>query len=328
MNAIVFGAGGFIGNALSERLAESGYNVIGVDKKIPAYNKTKCNTFMVLDLVCSDNVEQVFKLYPNIDEVYQLAADMGGAGYIFSKKNDHKIVIDNNRINSNIVDACRKYCPKKVFYSSSACIYPEYNQMDENHPVCSEISAYPACPDSEYGWEKLFAEHMFDMLRRYDIQVRIARFHNIYGPRGAWNNGREKSPAAMCRKVSEAIHNKSMTVEVWGDGEQTRSYLYIDDCLDAIRLLMDNDCQGIYNIGSEEMVSINRLVKMVSDIAGADTKITHVDGFTGVRGRCSDNSLIHSTIGWLPKLSLMDGLEKLYPWIDNLVKSGEKDADY
>jgi nucleoside-diphosphate-sugar epimerase len=244
---------------------------------------------------------------------------MGGAGYIFTGEHDADVMHNSATINLNILHYAQKAGVKKIFYSSSACIYPEYNQMDPDNPKCSEDSAYPAAPDSEYGWEKLFSERLYHSFNRnYGIQVRIARFHNIFGPKGTWKGGREKAPAAMCRKVAEA--GQGGEIEIWGDGKQTRSFLYIDDCLDAVRLLMESDFSGPVNIGSEEMVSINRLAEMVMDIAGKNLRIKHISGPLGVRGRNSDNKLIEEKLGWKPRLSLYEGLEKTFHWINQQVK--------
>jgi nucleoside-diphosphate-sugar epimerase len=244
---------------------------------------------------------------------------MGGAGFIFTGEHDSEVMHNSATINLNMVDICSKMKVKKIFYSSSACIYPEYNQMDPDNPKCSEDSAYPAAPDSEYGWEKLFSERMYlAYYRNNDLQVRIARFHNIFGPEGTWDGGREKAPAAFCRKVAEAEDGGE--IEVWGDGKQTRSFLYIDQCLEGIRRLMDSDFTGPVNIGSEEMISIDGLAQMVMDIAGKNLSIRHIEGPLGVRGRKSNNKLIGEKLGWKPKQNLREGLEITYPWIEEQCK--------
>ncbi len=316
--ALVTGAGGFIGSHLVKRLKKEGYWVRGVDLKHPEYNKTAADDFVIGDLreqtVCRAITDISF------DEVYQLAADMGGAGYIFTGEHDADVMHNSATINLNMVERCKATGVKKVFYSSSACMYPAYNQEDPENPKCSEDSAYPAAPDSEYGWEKLFSERLYLAYERnYDLQVRIARFHNIFGPEGTWDGGREKAPAAMCRKVAEA--KDGGTIEMWGDGLQTRSFLYIDECLEGIRRLVQSDFSGPVNIGSEEMVTINQLVEMVMQIAGKKLKINHIHGPTGVRGRNSDNNLIYERLHWKPSTSLKDGLSKTYKWIDSQVKA-------
>jgi len=320
--ALVCGAGGFIGSHLVKKLKKEGFWVRGVDLKKPEFALTAADEFVVGDLRNQLVVEKI--LDQPFDEVYQLAADMGGAGYIFSGLHDADVMHNSATINLNIVDRAHKMGVKKIFYSSSACIYPEYNQMDPNNPKCSEASAYPAAPDSEYGWEKLFSERMYlSYARNYGLNVRIARFHNIFGPEGTWNNGKEKFPAAISRKVAEAVDNG--TIEVWGDGKQTRSFLYIDECLEAVRRFMDSEFAGPMNIGSEEMISVNDLADMVMDIAGKNLKINHIEGFTGVRGRNSDNNLIREKLNWAPSQSLKVGMEKLYAWIDQQVKENKKD---
>ncbi len=316
-SVLVCGAGGFIGSHLVKRLKKEGFWVRGVDLKYPEFSETATDDFVIGDLrdpvVCRNVIDRTF------DEVYQLAADMGGAGYIFTGEHDSEVMHNSAMINLNMVDLSRKVGVKKIFYSSSACIYPEYNQMDPDNPKCSEDSAYPAQPDSEYGWEKLFSERMYlSYYRNHGLQVRIARFHNIFGPDGAWNNGREKAPAAFCRKVAEAEDGEE--IEMWGDGKQTRSFLYIDECLDGVRRLMDSDFLGSVNIGSEEMVTINALAEMIMEIAGKKLRIKHIEGPLGVRGRNSDNKLIFEKIGWRPTLPLREGLKKTYHWIEKKVK--------
>mgnify|MGYP003957827927 FL=1 len=315
--ALVCGAGGFIGNHLVNRLKSEGYWVRGVDLKYNEFQDTKADDFVIGDLtdpqICRTVIDRKF------DEVYQLAADMGGAGFVFTGENDADIMHNSGLINLNILDACRRRNVKRIFYSSSACMYPEYNQMDPKNPKCSEDSAYPASPDSEYGWEKLFSERLYLAYHRnYGMDVRIARFHNIYGPFGSWCDGREKAPAAFCRKVAEVSDGD--TIEMWGDGKQTRSFLYIDECLEGVRRLMLSDWTGPVNIGSEEMVSINQLAKIVMDIAGKNLSINHIPGPLGVRGRNSDNKLIAEKLNWAPSYSLKKGLEKTFSWVEEQVK--------
>jgi len=315
--ALVCGAGGFIGSHLAKRLKEEGFWIRGVDLKYPEFGSIAADDFVIGDLrdpvLCRDVADRPF------DEVYQLAADMGGAGYIFTGEHDSEVMHNSAMINLNMVDICSKIGVKKIFYSSSACIYPEYNQMDPHNPRCSENSAYPAAPDSEYGWEKLFSERMYLAYHRNNgLNVRIARFHNIFGPQGSWNNGKEKAPAALCRKVAEA--EIADEIEMWGDGKQTRSFLYIDECLDGIRRLMDSDLIAPVNIGSEEMISINGLAEMIMDIADKKLGIKHIDGPLGVRGRNSDNAFIYEKLGWKPTRPLREGMTKTYHWIEQQVK--------
>jgi nucleoside-diphosphate-sugar epimerase len=315
--ALVCGAGGFIGSHLAKRLKEEGFWIRGVDLKYPEFGSIAADDFVIGDLrdpvLCMDVADRPF------DEVYQLAADMGGAGYIFTGEHDSEVMHNSAMINLNMVDICSKIGVKKIFYSSSACIYPEYNQMDPDNPKCSENSAYPAAPDSEYGWEKLFSERMYLAYHRNNgLNVRIARFHNIFGPQGSWNNGKEKAPAALCRKVAEA--KIADEIEMWGDGKQTRSFLYIDECLDGIRRLMDSDLIAPVNIGSEEMISINGLAEMIMDIANKKLGIKHIDGPLGVRGRNSDNAFIYEKLGWKPTRPLREGMTKTYHWIEQQVK--------
>lgn len=312
---LVCGAGGFIGGHLVKRLKKEGFWVRGVDIKHHEYSESQADEFIIGDLRDATLCKEVLQ---GIDEVYQLAADMGGAGYIFTGDHDAAVMHNSATINLNIVDLSYQMGIKKIFYSSSACIYPEYNQLDPDNPKCSEESAYPAAPDSEYGWEKLFSERLYlSYQRNCGIEVHIARFHNIFGPEGTWNGGKEKAPAALCRKVAEA--DKGGSIEVWGDGKQTRSFLYIDDCLDAVRKLMESDFSGPVNIGSEEMISINNLAKLVMDIADKDLSINNIKGPQGVRGRKSDNTLIEEKLNWQPKLTLRQGLEKTYDWISEQV---------
>ena len=324
--ALVLGAGGFIGNHLVNRLKKEGYWVRGVDLKAPEYQeKSNADDFVLGDLKETILINKVFfkpfqrsKEDKGFDEVYQLAADMGGAGYIFSGENDANVMHNSAIINLNVADAAVRYNVQKLFYSSSACMYPEHNQMDPNNPNCSEASAYPANPDSEYGWEKLFSERLFLAYKRnYNLNVRIARFHNIFGPLGTWQGGKEKAPAAICRKVIEATSE----IEIWGDGEQTRSFLYIDECIDGIRKLMESEFCGPVNIGSEEMVTINELVDIACSFENKSLVRNHkLDAPLGVRGRNSCNKLIQQSIGWAPNYPLRKGLETIYYWIKNQYK--------
>jgi GDP-D-mannose 3',5'-epimerase len=308
---LVAGAGGFIGGHLVRRLKTAGFWVRGADIKPHDFAKSEADEFLLGDLTDVNNMRAAVH---GIDEVYQLAADMGGAGYIFTGDHDSSVMHDSAMINLHALEEGRKAGVKKFFYSSSACIYPEYNQMDENNPKCSEDSAYPAAPDSEYGWEKLFSERLYLAYQRnFGVQVRIARFHNIFGPEGTWCGGREKSPAALCRKIAEVADGGE--IEVWGDGKQTRSFLIVDECVDGIRRLMDSDFTGPVNLGSEEMVTINQLAETIMDIAGKKVNIKHISGPLGVRGRNSDNRLIREQLGWEPSTPLRDGLAKTYAWI-------------
>ena len=316
--ALVCGAGGFIGGHLVNRLKQEGYWVRGVDLKENEYGNDKADDFVIGDLRDYRICESLFDR--PIDEVYQLAADMGGAGYIFTGEHDAEVMHNSATINLNMAEISRLNNVKKIFYSSSACMYPEYNQLDPDNPRCSEDSAYPAAPDSEYGWEKLFSERLYLAYNRnYKMEVRVARFHNIFGPQGTWNGGKEKAPAAICRKVAET--EDGGTIEVWGDGKQTRSFLFIDECVEAVRRLMESNFIGPVNIGSEEMVTINQLVEMVSTIAGKKINIKHISGPTGVRGRNSDNELIREKLNWAPSQPLNDGLTKTFNWIDKKVKA-------
>lgn len=310
--ALVCGAGGFIGGHLVKRLKSEGYWVRGVDLKKNEYGNNDADEFIIGDL-CEPAVAQK-AVEDGIDEVYQLAADMGGAGYIFTGDNDASVMHNSALCNLNVLEAARLAGVKKIFYSSSACMYPEYNQLDPNNPKCSEDSAYPAAPDSEYGWEKLFSERLYlSYYRNHKMQVRIARFHNIFGPQGTWTGGKEKAPAAMCRKVAETADGGQ--IDVWGDGKQTRSFLYIDECVEAVRRLMQSDFTGPVNVGSEEMIAINDFAKMVIDIAGKNITINNIPGPTGVRGRNSDNALIKEKLQWQPTQPLRTGMEKTYAWV-------------
>jgi GDP-D-mannose 3', 5'-epimerase len=310
--ALVCGAGGFVGSHLVKKLKHEGFWVRGVDLKYPRFSKTEANDYIIGDLrdfdICREAVDHRF------DEVYQLAADMGGAGYIFTGENDADIMHNSAQINLNILEACRRRNSLKICYSSSACIYPEHRQLEPNHPGLAEGDAYPAAPDSEYGWEKLFSERLYlAYARNHGLEVRIARYHNIFGPEGAWNDGREKAPAALCRKV--AMAEPSGEVEIWGDGRQTRSFLYIDECLEGTIRLMRSSVTVPLNIGSEESVSINQMVRMISEVAGKDVRLKHIPGPLGVRGRNSDNRLIAEHLGWRPSQPLIEGLRKTYAWI-------------
>jgi len=361
-NILVLGGGGFIGGHLAKRLKSEGHYVRVVDLKRHEYFKENeiCDEFLTYDLRNPHNVEAIMKLevnnggYPQpftytsnsnfkqkgFDEVYQLAADMGGAGYIFTGNHDADVMHNSASINLNVAYEAVKTNVGKVFYSSSACMYPEHNQLDPDNPNCEESSAYPANPDSEYGWEKLFSERLYlAFARNYGLNVRIARFHNIFGPQGTWVGGKEKSPAAMCRKVAEIDDTikilgqtrPNYEIEVWGDGKQTRSFLYVDECVEAVLRLMESDFTGPVNIGSEEMVSINELAQLAIDISGKDIKIINIDGDDflnkygfkcpiGVRGRNSDNKLYREKVGWESTLTLKDGMEKTYKWINEMVR--------
>ncbi len=314
--AVVCGAGGFIGAHLVKRLKREGYWVRGVDTKRPEFSRSAADEFFVGDLrnqvICLQVIDS------SIDEVYQLAADMGGAAYIFSGENDAQLMRNSALMNLQILERAREAGVRKIFYSSSACIYPEHNQLDPQNPKCTEASAYPASPDSEYGWEKLFSERLYlNYARNFGMQVRIARFHNIFGEEGTWTGGREKAPAALCRKVAQA--KDGAKIEVWGDGSQTRSFLYIDECVEGIRRLMASDFSGPVNIGSTEMISIKDFTQMVIAISGKKLEMHFVEGPQGVRGRNSDNSLIEQKLGWAPSQKLRDGMTNLYHWVDKQV---------
>jgi nucleoside-diphosphate-sugar epimerase len=318
--ALVLGAGGFIGGHLVTRLKNEGYWVRGVDIKEHEYKKSDADEFFVLDLRNADNVTRSFtinSITETFDEVYQLAADMGGAGYIFTGEHDADVMHNSAMINLNVANEAIKYANMpKIFYSSSACMYPEYNQLDPDNPKCSEDSAYPAAPDSEYGWEKLFSERLYlAYSRNYGLPVRIGRFHNIFGPYGSWNNGKEKAPAAICRKIA---FSENGIIEIWGDGKQTRSFLYIDDCIEAVRRFMNSEFNGPMNIGSEEMISINGLAELVAKIANKNILINNIPGPQGVRGRNSDNTLMKNKIQWTPTQPLYVGIEKTYNWINSM----------
>jgi nucleoside-diphosphate-sugar epimerase len=315
-SALVLGAGGFIGGHLVKRLKREGFWVRGVDLKLPEYAETEADDFVMADLREQSVVRAVIDR--RFDEVYQLAADMGGAGYIFTGEHDADIMHNSATINLNVADACHRRTIKRLFYSSSACMYPAYNQEDPDNPNCAEDSAYPAAPDSEYGWEKLFSERLFLAYNRnHGLECRVARYHNIFGPEGTWDGGKEKAPAAMCRKVAQA--NSGDAIEIWGDGLQTRSFLYVDECLEGSTRLLRSSFEGPVNIGSDEMVTINQLAGLVADIAGKTIQLNHIPGPLGVRGRNSDNRLIEERLGWRPSQPLVKGLERTYEWIERQV---------
>ena len=346
--AIVCGAGGFIGGHMVNRLLNEGYSVIAVDikpisewfqdfdnsiKRINENTTMTCESHDNFDLRDSRLVDRLIRTQgPN--EIYQFAADMGGAGYVFTGEHDADIMHNSATINLNIASSVAKWCKgAKVFYSSSACIYPSYNQTDPEDPNCEEGSAYPADPDSEYGWEKLFSERMWrSYARNYRLDVRIARFHNIFGPYGSWQDGKEKAPAAMCRKAIDAAHyapstqTSSASLEVWGDGQQTRSFLYIDECIEAVWRLMNSHVETVINIGSDEMIKINDLAKMAIEFTGKDIDIENIEGPEGVRGRNSDNKLIKKLLGWAPSQPLNKGMEKTFNWIKEQADSSYNKA--
>jgi len=340
--ALVLGAGGFIGSHMVKRLRSEGYWVRGVDLKYPEFSDTEAHEFIQGDLRDASFVERVlqFKGYlgnfyhfvaskytETFDEIYQFAADMGGAGFVFTGDNDADIMHNSATINLNVLEAQRQLNDfkgvnkTKIFYSGSACMYPEHNQLDPDNPDCREESAYPANPDSEYGWEKLFSERLyFAYHRNYGIPVRVARYHNIFGPEGTWEGGREKAPAAICRKVAE-VDGTEGEIDVWGDGKQTRSFLYIDECIEATRRMMESEFIGPVNIGSEEMVTINQLVDTAAKVAGKTIEKNHIPGPLGVRGRNSNNDLIRDKLGWDYSQTLEEGIRKTYSWISSQIKS-------
>jgi nucleoside-diphosphate-sugar epimerase len=315
--ALVCGAGGFIGGHLVKRLKREGFWVRGVDLKFNEYAETEADDFVIGDLRDQQVVRAVVDC--RFDEVYQLAADMGGAGYIFTGENDADIMHNSATINLNVLDSCHKRNIKRVFYSSSACMYPEHNQLDPDNPNCAEDSAYPANPDSEYGWEKLFSERLYLAYNRnHGMECRVARYHNIFGPEGTWTGGKEKAPAAMCRKVASAAPGDE--IEVWGDGLQTRSFLFVDECLEGTVRLLRSNFEGPVNIGSDEMITINGLAQMVIDISGKDLGVKNIPGPLGVRGRNSDNRLIMEKLGWAPVETLRHGMERAYGWIESQIR--------
>jgi len=331
--ALVLGAGGFIGHHMVNRLKQENYWVRGVDLKLPEFSISECDDFEIGDLRDPNVVaSNLIAFKSSFDEIYQFAADMGGAGFVFTGLNDAEIMHNSATINLNVLELQNQLNAKigvnktRIFYSGSACMYPAYNQEDPNNPNCKEDSAYPAAPDSEYGWEKLFSERLyFAYNRNHGIPVRVARYHNIFGPEGTWVGGREKAPAAICRKVALAKTEES--IEIWGDGEQTRSFLYIDECIEATRRLMDHpDFIGPVNIGSEEMVTINKLVDITAKVAGKKITKKHIDGPLGVRGRNSSNDLIRKVLGWDYQMSLEQGIAKTYTWIEEQIKKGAKEA--
>jgi GDP-D-mannose 3', 5'-epimerase len=320
--ALVCGAGGFIGSHLVKRLKRERFWVRGVDVKSPEFERTGADDFIIGDL-CDPTVCK--KAIAGIDEVYQLAADMGGAGYIFTGLHDAQIMHSSALVNLNMIEAAVVHGVHRIFYSSSACIYPAYNQEDPANPNCAEDSAYPAAPDSEYGWEKLFSERLYLAYHRNTgIEVRIARFHNIFGPEGTWEGGREKAPAAICRKVAEAPDGG--TIEIWGDGQQTRSFLYVDECVEGIRRLVESEISEPVNIGSDEMVTIDELAHMAMTIAGKSLHLNHISGPLGVRGRNSDNRQIREKLGWAPGAPLVQGLQNTYQWIAKQVQARRRDG--
>ena len=325
--ALVLGAGGFIGNHMVKRLKSEGYWVRGVDLKQPYFSETVSDEFIIKDLSIYKNMSNAIKLKQTVfDEIYQFAADMGGAGYIFTGNNDSQIMENSALINLNLLRAQSRLNAKhninktKIFYSSSACMYPDYRQLDVNNPGLKESDAYPADPDSEYGWEKLFSERMFLAFNKNkNIPIAIARYHNIYGPEGTWDGGKEKAPAAICRKV---IQSDSF-IEIWGDGEQTRSFLYIDECIEATRRLMKSDFIGPVNIGSDEIVSINQLVDIACNIEKKTLNKIHIPGPLGVRGRNSNNDLVKKELGWDYSMTLKEGIKKTYFWIKDQIEKSQ-----
>ncbi len=342
--ALVLGAGGFIGSHMVKRLKDEGYWVRGVDLKHPDFSRHHADEFVIGDLRDKSFVNRIvefkgwqgnffhsvpYRMIESFDEIYQFAADMGGAGYIFTGDNDADIMHNSATVNLNLLDAVVKAQgmgrgTPRVFYSSSACAYPSHIQEDTDNPGLREEDAYPANPDSDYGWEKLFSERLYLAYgRNHDITVRVARYHNIYGPEGTWDGGKEKAPAAMCRKVASVASGE--TIDCWGDGEQTRSFLYIDDCIEATRRLMDSDCEEVINIGSEEMVSINQLIETVCKVSGKDVEVNHIPGPLGVRGRNSQNDMIRKVLDWDYEFSLEEGISRTYEWIDHQVYLSQLD---
>ena len=329
--AIVLGAGGFIGSHMVKRLKTEGFHVVGIDLKLPEFSKSEADLFIIGDLRDPELVAK--SIGPDLDELYQFAADMGGAGFVFTGENDADIMHNSALVNLNVAHECVLKKVKRVFYSSSACMYPEHNQLDPNNPNCKEDSAYPANPDSEYGWEKLFSERLFlSFARNKGLNVRVARYHNIFGPEGTWEGGREKAPAALCRKASLAKNFES--IEVWGPGNQTRSFLYIDECIEATIRLMRSDCKEPLNIGSDEMLSINDFAKMAIEVSGKDLDIYNIDGQNfiskyghkcpiGVNGRNSDNTLYEEKLGWKVSSPLIEGMKKTYEWINKQTNNGQ-----
>ncbi len=320
--ALVCGAGGFIGSHLVNFLKNKGYEVYGVDLKYPDFSKSKADHFIQGDLRDPALVRSCIN--ESFDEIYQLAADMGGAGYLFTGDNDADVMHNSALINLNVLQRAVEVNVKKIFYSSSACIYPEYNQMDPNNPNCEESSAYPAQPDSEYGWEKLFSERLYaTFMRNHDITTKVGRFHNIFGPEGTYDGGKEKVPAALARKVAKAEDGSA--IEIWGDGEQTRSFLYVEECVEGVYRLMQSDTfHGPVNIGSDQLISINDLAKIYIEISGKNLSLNHIEGPLGVRGRNSHNELIFDKLGWRPTQELKVGLKKTFEWIASSIKKDRK----
>ena len=321
--ALVLGAGGFIGGHMVKRLKSEGYWVRGVDKKLHEHEYSHADDFQLADLTLQSDVRRVIDDI-HFDEVYQLAADLGGAGYINTNLYDADVMHNSATINLNVLHRCKEMNIKKVFFSSSACVYNEELQSTNVNPDCRESSAYPAHPDSEYGWEKLFSERLFHAYnRQHGMQNKVARFHNIFGPYGTWDGGKEKFPAAVCRKIAKA--NDGDEIEIWGDGEQTRSFLYIDDCIEGVRRLMNSETfHGPVNIGADQMISINDTVDLVAQIAGKTIRKKHIDGPTGVRGRNSNNELIEEKLNWRPSQNLKEGLKETYRWINFQVENGKQ----
>ena len=320
--ALILGAGGFIGNHLVNRLKAEGFWVRGVDLKFPEFSETLADDFVLGDLRDRTFVDAIIDR--KFDEIYQLAADMGGAGYIFTGENDADIMFNSAQINLNVLEAARRRNSKNIFYSSSACMYPEHNQLDPLNPNCSEESAYPANPDSEYGWEKLFSERLYLAYNRnHAMNCSVARYHNIFGPLGTWQGGKEKAPAALCRKVAQA--KDEGIIEVWGEGTQTRSFLYVDECIEGtLRLMRSKSFAGPVNIGSDEMISINDLAKMVIKLSGKKLEVKNIPGPRGVMGRNSDNRLIKEKLNWSPSQPLIDGMQKAYEWINSQTRKNSK----
>lgn len=327
--ACVLGAGGFIGSHMVKRLKQEGYWVRAVDLKHTEFAPSPADEFIIADLRSKRAVSQVLFApdqsaavkddVNSFDEVYCFAADMGGAGFVFTGDHDADIMHNSALINLNVAHYASYFGVKKVFYSSSACIYPQHIQEETDNPGLRESDAYPVNPDSEYGYEKIFSERVYQAFHRnYGLNIRIARFHNIFGPEGTWKGGREKAPAAICRKVAEAYTE----VEIWGDGRQTRSFLYIDECIEGVRRLMESDVTEPLNIGSDEMVSINQLAGMTIQISGKELELTYTEGPQGVRGRNSNNDLIELHLGWKPSMKLYDGLKITYDWIFKQVHHG------
>ena len=327
MKALVLGAGGFIGSHMVKKLKSEGYWVRGVDLKYPEFSDTHADDFIIYDLTEQNKINEILTIEDTyFDEIYQFAADMGGAGFIFTGENDSDIMYNSASINLNILKGLvSQKMNSKILYSSSACIYPEENQQDPENPNCVESSAYPANPDSEYGWEKIFSERLYNAFNKnYGIDIRVARYHNIYGPEGTWDGGREKAPAAICRKVALASEKNNFEIEIWGDGKQTRSFLYIDECIEATRLLMNSNYKEPINIGSEEMVTIKELVETTAKVSNKNIVIKYVDGPTGVRGRNSNNDLVRKNLNWDYKMTLKDGIAMTYEWINSQIKISSK----